>query len=135
MDLAPLAIIFEASYARAPPGAWLPAQPAAAPAASTPTASALHLQCILQKACTNINKDSGATAITVSTDVAESLPAGRRGLANLRARALAIGRHFDFLHGAAGGTVFTLWLAQAGPLAVTEETYPAHRHGAPQTPT
>jgi len=105
-----------------PPLPWLDAQ------------SALHVLRILQEVLTNIARHSGAAAIAVSTAEAESpagggapgvqvcvvddgrpfeppdvLPAGRRGLANVRARAQALGAHCGWQPGREG-TRFTLWL-------------------------
>jgi len=98
--------------------------------------SALHVLRILQEVLTNIVKHSGATEITVSTAEAdcagipgvqvrvqdngrpftppapETLRPGRRGLANVRSRAQALGAHCTWqpLQPQARGTAFTLWL-------------------------
>ena len=107
-----------------PPLPWLDAQ------------STLHVLRILQEVLTNIAKHSGATEITVATGEAlaptgagepgvwvrvhdngrpftppapEALPPGRRGLANVRSRALALGAAAAWAP-QGGGTAFTLWL-------------------------
>ena len=99
--------------------------------------NALHVLRILQEVLTNIIKHSGATAITVSTAEAargtdpgvpgvqvcvhdngrpfaplDTLPPGRRGLGNVRARAQALGAQCSWEHRApeTPGTAFTLWL-------------------------
>ena len=99
--------------------------------------NALHVLRILQEVLTNIVKHSGATAITVSTAEAargtdpgvpgvqvcvhdngrpfaplDTLPPGRRGLGNVRARAQALGAQCSWEHRApeTPGTAFTLWL-------------------------
>jgi len=117
--------------------------------------NALHVLRILQETLTNIIKHSGATEITVKTREAPSplgggipgvkvsiednglpfaAPAtsypGRRGVANIRSRARALGAHCAWIPHA-HGTVFTLWLpldstslsALQGPLMTT--TVPA----------
>ncbi len=99
--------------------------------------SALHVLRILQEVLTNIIKHSGATEIRVTTSEALSpvgdgvdgvqvcvsdnghrfavpdpdvqLP-GRRGLANVRSRAQALGAHCAWQPDAERGNVFTLWL-------------------------
>ena len=105
-----------------PPLPWLDAQ------------SALHILRVLQEVLTNIIKHSGARQITVSTaerahagvpgvevrivddgrpfhpPPADALPPGRKGLANVRSRVLALGGHCQWTPGDGGGTVFSLWL-------------------------
>ena len=105
-----------------PPLPWLDAQ------------SALHVLRVLQEVLTNIIKHSGARTLTVSTaeqahegiagvvvriaddgapftpPAPAELPPGRKGLANVRARVLALGGQCDWQPGAEGGTVFTMWL-------------------------
>jgi signal transduction histidine kinase len=100
--------------------------------------SALHVLRILQEVLTNILKHSGATEIALGTAEApepgkgrdgaggvqvfvwdngrpftpsppESLLPARRGLANVRSRALALGAHCAWSAGETG-SVFTLWL-------------------------
>lgn len=95
---------------------------------------ALHVLRVLQEVLTNIIKHSGARTLTVSTAeqtrgldagvvvcIADdgapftppdpaSLPPGRKGLGNVRARVLALGGQCEWVPGADGGTVFTLWL-------------------------
>ena len=107
-----------------PPLPWLDAQ------------SALHVLRILQEVFTNIARHSGATRITVDTAEAPSpagtgepgvqvrvrddgrpfappapevLSPGRRGLGNVRSRALALGAHCAWMP-RERGTAFTLWL-------------------------
>ena len=106
-----------------PPLPWLDAQ------------SALHVLRMLQEILTNLLKHSGATEITLSTAEAahdgvpgvqvcvrdngrpftppapEALPPARRGLANVRSRALALGAHCAW-----GAGRFTLWLPLSKPV-------------------
>lgn len=104
-----------------PPLPWLDAQ------------SALHVLRILQEVLTNIVKHSGATEITIATaetphgetpgvqvrvddngrpfapPAPDALPPGRRGLGNVRSRALALGAHCGWTP-QPHGTAFALWL-------------------------
>lgn len=107
-----------------PPLPWLDAQ------------NGLHVLRILQEVLTNIIKHGGANEITVETNeaaspsdadergvqvrvrdngrpfappAAESLPPGRRGLANVHSRALALGACCAWAPDERG-TAFTLWL-------------------------
>ena len=100
--------------------------------------AALHVLRILQEVLTNIIKHSGAREITVRTaqapldgragvqvlveddghpfDRAQAPTEGRKGLANMRTRALALQARLDWAP-LAGGNRFTLWmpLERAGP--------------------
>ena len=105
--------------------------------------SALHVLRILQEILTNILKHSGATEITLGTAEVprpssdgegargvqvcvrdngrpftppppEALQPARRGLANVRSRALALGAHCAWNAGNTG-SVFTLWLPLRKP--------------------